>query len=51
MDTHLLDCVDEEKDLGVQVTADLKPSRHLCRYVTNDCFHSLVVSLVHSRLD
>jgi len=24
---------------------------HLCRYVTDDCFHSLVVSLVHSRLD
>jgi len=25
--------------------------RHLRRYVTNDCFRSLVVSLVHSRLD
>ena len=23
----------------------------LCRYVTDDCFRSLVVSLVHSRLD
>jgi len=27
MDGHFLDCVDSEKDLGVQVTADLKPSR------------------------
>ena len=27
MDGHLLDSVDEEKDLGVQFTADLKPSR------------------------
>jgi len=26
-DGHLLDCDDEQKDLGVQVTADLKPSR------------------------
>ena len=25
--------------------------RHLRRYVTNNCFRSLVVSLVHSRLD
>ena len=26
-------------------------TRHLRRYVTDDCFRSLVVSLVHSRLD
>ena len=25
--------------------------RHFRRYVTDDCFHSLVVSLLHSRLD
>jgi len=25
--------------------------RHLRRYVADDCFHSLVLSLVHSRLD
>jgi len=25
--------------------------RHLRRYVTKDCFRSVVVSLVHSRLD
>ena len=29
----------------------LRQLRHLRRYVTNDCFRSLVVSLVHSRLD
>jgi len=29
----------------------LRQLRHLCRYVTDDCFCSLVVSLVHSRLD
>jgi len=29
----------------------LRQLRHLPRYVTNDCFRSLVVSLVHSRLD
>ena len=31
--------------------ASLRQLRHLRRYVTNDCFRSLVVSLVHSRLD
>jgi len=31
--------------------AALRQLRLLGRYVTNDCFHSLVVSLVHSRLD
>ena len=31
--------------------AALRQLRHLRRYVTNDCFRSLVVSLVHSRLD
>jgi len=31
--------------------AALQQLRHLRRYVTNDCFRSLVVSLVHSRLD
>ena len=29
----------------------LRQLRHLRRYVTDDCFRSLVVSLVHSRLD
>jgi len=29
----------------------LRQLRHLRRYVTNDCFRSLAVSLVHSRLD
>ena len=31
--------------------AALRHLRHLRRYVTDDCFRSLVVSLVHSRLD
>ena len=31
--------------------AALRQLRHLRRYVTSDCFRSLVVSLVHSRLD
>jgi len=31
--------------------AALRQLRHLRRYVTDDCFHSLVVSFVHSRLD
>jgi len=31
--------------------ATLRQLRHLRRYVTDDCFHSLVVSLIHSRLD
>jgi len=31
--------------------AALRQLRHLRLYVTNDCFCSLVVSLVHSRLD
>jgi len=31
--------------------AALRQLRHLRRYITNDCFRSLVVSLVHSRLD
>ena len=31
--------------------ATLRQLRHLRRYVTDDCFRSLVVSLVHSRLD
>ena len=31
--------------------AALRQLRHLRRYVTDDCFRSLVVSLVHSRLD
>jgi len=31
--------------------AALRQLCHLCRYVTDDCFRSLVVSLVHSRLD
>jgi len=31
--------------------AALRRLRHLRRHVTNDCFRSLVVSLVHSRLD
>ena len=31
--------------------AALRQLRHLRRYVTDDCFCSLVVSLVHSRLD
>ena len=29
----------------------LRQLRHLRRYVTNDCFRSLVVSTVHSRRD
>jgi len=29
----------------------IRQLRHLRRYVTNDCFRSLVVSFVHSRLD
>jgi len=29
----------------------LRQLRHLRRYVTNDCFRALAVSLVHSRLD
>ena len=28
-----------------------KHGRHLRRYVTDDCFRSLVVSLIHSTLD
>ena len=31
--------------------AALRQLRHLCRYVTDGCFRSLVLSLVHSRLD
>ena len=31
--------------------AALRQLRHLRRYVTDDCFRSLVVSLIHSRLD
>ena len=31
--------------------AALRQLQHLRQYVTNDCFRSLVVSLVHSRLD
>ena len=31
--------------------AALRQLRHLRRYVIDDCFRSLVVSLVHSRLD
>lgn len=31
--------------------AALRQLRHLRRYVSNDCFRSLVVALVHSRLD
>ena len=31
--------------------ASLRQLRHLRRYVTNDCFRSLAVSLVHSRHD
>ena len=31
--------------------AALRQLRHLRRHVTNDCFRSLVVSLVHSTLD
>lgn len=31
--------------------AALRQLRHLRRFVSNDCFRSLVVSLVHSRLD
>jgi len=31
--------------------AALRQVRHLCRYVTDDCSRSLVVSLVHTRLD
>jgi len=31
--------------------AALRQFRHLRRYVTDDCFRSLVVSLIHSRLD
>jgi len=31
--------------------AALRQLRHLRRYVTDDCFRSLVTSLVHSRLD
>ena len=31
--------------------AALRQLRHLRRYITDDCFRSLVVSLVHSRLD
>ena len=31
--------------------AALRQFRHLRRYVTDDCFLSLVVSLVHTRLD
>jgi len=34
-----------------QCFAALRQLRLLRRYVTNDCFRSLVVSLVHSRLD
>jgi len=32
-------------------SAALRQLRHPRRYVTDDCFRSLVVSLVHSRLD
>ena len=31
--------------------AALRQLRHLRRYVTDDCFRSLVVSFIHSRLD
>ena len=31
--------------------AALRQLRHLRRYVTDDCFRSLVASLIHSRLD
>jgi len=31
--------------------AALRQLRHLRRYVTDDCLRSLVVSLIHSRLD
>jgi len=31
--------------------AALRPLRHLRRFVTDDCLQSLVVSLIHSRLD
>ena len=31
--------------------AALRQLRHLRRFVTDDCFRTLVVSLVHSRLD
>jgi len=37
--------------LAERCFAALRQLRHLRRYVTNDCFRSLVASLVHSRLD
>jgi hypothetical protein len=31
--------------------AALRQLTHLCRYVSDDCFRSLVMSLIHSRID
>jgi len=42
------------RHLGIFTTIRDHPRsqlRHLRRYVTDDCFRSLVVSLIHSRLD
>jgi len=61
----LICTVSAVRDLGVFIDNDLGVATHvrrtmsccftalrqLHRYVTDDCFHSLVVSLVHSRLD
>jgi hypothetical protein len=61
----LINPVSAVRDLGVFIDSDLSASTHvrrtvsrcfaalrqLRRYVTDDCFWTLVVSLVHSRLD
>jgi len=44
-------CYPQYKSKCVTIFAALRQLRHLRRYVTNDYFRSLVVSLVHSRLD